>query len=66
VLTVSESDTAIVCTFVNEWLPPAPPPPPSVTSIPTTSGEGLAMMAALLALMGAFAARRRAGVRARR
>ena len=27
-LTVAASDTAIVCTFVNEWLPPAPPPPP--------------------------------------
>jgi uncharacterized repeat protein (TIGR01451 family) len=64
-LTVSASDTAIVCTFVNEWLPPAPPPPPPVTSIPVTSPEGLALMAALLALLGAGAARRRGGARAR-
>ena len=66
VLTVSENDTAIVCTFVNEWLPPAPPPPtPPVTSIPASSTETLAMMAAVLALLGAFAARRRGGMRGR-
>jgi uncharacterized repeat protein (TIGR01451 family) len=65
-LTVSASDTAIVCTFVNEWLPPAPPPPPPpVTAVPVTSPEGLALMAALLALLGAGAARRRGGARAR-
>mgnify|MGYP003445199571 FL=1 len=65
-LTVSASDTAIVCTFVNEWQPPAPPPPPPpVTAIPVTSPEGLALMAALLALLGAGAARRRGGARAR-
>jgi hypothetical protein len=64
VLTVSASDTAIACTFVNEWLPPAPPPPP-VTAIPVTSPGGLALMAALLALLGAGAARRRGGARAR-
>ncbi|MBK6395487.1 MAG: IPTL-CTERM sorting domain-containing protein [Betaproteobacteria bacterium] len=58
-LTVAASDTAIVCTFVNEWLPPAPPPPPGVTAIPVTSPGGLALMAALLALLGAAATRRR-------
>ena len=65
VLTVSASDTAIVCTFTNEWLPPAPPPPQGVSAIPVTSPEGLALMAALLALLGAGAARRRGGARAR-
>ena len=65
VLTVSESDTAIVCTFVNEWLPPAPPPPTKATAIPASSSETLAMMAALLALLGAVAARRRGGMRGR-
>ncbi len=61
-LTVSASDTAIVCTFVNEWLPPGPPPPPPpppVTAVPVSSPAGLALMAALLALLGAGAARRR-------
>ncbi len=65
VLTVSASDSAIVCTFVNEWLPPAPPPPPGASAIPASSTEVLAMMAALLALLGAGAARRRGGARAR-
>ena len=65
VLTVSESDTAIVCTFVNEWLPPAPPPPTKATAIPASSSETLAMMAALLALLGAVAVRRRGGMRGR-
>ena len=64
VLTVSENDTAIVCTFVNEWLPPAPPPT-HATAIPASSTETLAMMAALLALLGAVAMRRRGGVRGR-
>jgi len=66
VLTVSASDTSIVCTFTNEWLPPAPPPPQqSVSAIPATSTEGLAVMAALLALLGAAATRRRGGARRR-
>ena len=59
VLTVSASDTAIVCTFTNEWLPPAPPPPQQALAIPVTSPGGLALMAALLALLGAAATRRR-------
>jgi hypothetical protein len=59
VLTVSASDTAIVCTFTNEWLPPAPPPPQKELAIPVTSPGGLALMAALLALLGAAATRRR-------
>jgi hypothetical protein len=58
VLTVSTTDTAIVCTFTNEWLPPAPAPKQEL-AIPVTSPGGLALMAALLALLGAAATRRR-------
>jgi len=59
-LTVSPNDTAIVCTFTNERFPPAPPPPKTpVVSVPVGTPEGLAMLAALLTLMGAWSARRR-------
>jgi len=60
-LSVSTADIAIVCTFVNERLIPAPPPERPTAKIPANSPEGLAAMAALLALMGAFAMRRRGG-----
>ncbi|HVJ74865.1 MAG TPA: hypothetical protein VNB03_12640, partial [Casimicrobiaceae bacterium] len=56
-LTVSPSDTQIVCTFTNERLTPAPPPP--VRPVPVNSPIGLATLATLLALAGTYAARRR-------
>ena len=59
VLTVSPTDTAIVCTFTNERLTPAPPPP--VRPVPVNSPFGLALLIALLTLGGAIAARRRIG-----
>jgi hypothetical protein len=58
-LSVSTADIAIVCTFVNERLIPAPPPLQQASAIPVTSPGGLALMAALLALLGAAATRRR-------
>jgi hypothetical protein len=57
-LTVSGSDTAILCTWTNQRLPPAPGPnPPHL--VPTMSEYAMALMAALLALMGAMALRQR-------
>jgi uncharacterized repeat protein (TIGR01451 family) len=58
-LTVSPTDTSIVCTFVNQRLPAAPPPPPHL--VPTMSEYGMMLMAALLALMGGLTLRRRGG-----
>jgi uncharacterized repeat protein (TIGR01451 family) len=58
-LTVSANDTSIVCTFTNQRFPPGPPPPPPVVSVPVGTPEGLAMLAAMLALMGAWSTRRR-------
>ena len=58
-LSISQTGVAFVCTFVNEYLPPAPPPPKQELAIPVTSPEGLALMAALLALLGAAATRGR-------
>jgi uncharacterized repeat protein (TIGR01451 family) len=58
-LTVSPSDTAIVCTFTNQRLPPAPPP--TTVPVPTLSEYGMMLLAALLALMGAMSLRRRRG-----
>ena len=57
-LTVSPTDTAIVCTVTNQRLPPAPPPPPPEL-VPTMSEYGMMLMAALLALMGGLTLRRR-------
>ena len=56
-LTVSNADVAIVCTFVNQRLVPVPPPP--VRPVPVNSPIGLAMLAAMLALLGTLATRRR-------
>jgi uncharacterized repeat protein (TIGR01451 family) len=58
-LTVSPSDTAIVCTWTNQRLPPAPPPP--LVPVPTMSEYAMLLMAGLLALMGAISLRRRGG-----
>jgi hypothetical protein len=57
-LTIAASDTAIVCTFTNQRLPPAPPP--GVRPVPVNTPAGLAMMMAMLALAAFYAMRRRA------
>jgi hypothetical protein len=57
-LTVSPTDTAIVCTVTNQRLPSAPPPSPPEL-VPTMSEYGMMLMAALLALMGGLTLRRR-------
>ena len=63
VLTVSPSDTAIVCTITNQRLPPAPPP--DVRPVPVNTPLGFAMMVLMLAAAGAYAMRRRHGGRRR-
>jgi len=59
-LTVADADIAIVCTFVNQRVAQAPPPP-SPAPVPTMSEYAMALMAALMAAMGALALRRRRG-----
>jgi hypothetical protein len=59
-LSVASADVAIVCTFVNQRLGEVPAPKPPAL-VPTMSEYAMALMAALLALMGALSlhARRR-------
>ena len=56
-LAIADADVAIVCTFVNQRLAPAPAPPPLI--VPTMSEYAMALMAALLAAMGALTLRGR-------
>jgi len=57
-LAIADADVAIVCTFVNQRLAPAPAPPPPEL-VPTMSEYAMALMAALMAAMGALALRGR-------
>ena len=57
-LSVASADVAIVCTFVNQRLGEVPAPKPPAL-VPTMSEYAMALMAALLALMGALSLRAR-------